>query len=218
MFNQTNIGNVSRATWGRLLRDEVERVWAFPSPTIPSWAELKLKPRHWEAWGIDQCITKLITGRKGEWKQSKLHRCCSITGGSKRCVLTQTEEWKQSKLHRCSSITGGSKRCVLTQTEEWKQSKLHRCSSITGGSKRCVLTQTEEWKQSKLHRCSSITGGSKRCVLTQTEEWKQSKLHRCSSITGGSKRCVLTQTNTSTVCRATLLRRVRWRRMYTDNS
>ena len=39
VFNQTNIGTVSRATLGRLLRDGAERVWAFPSATTPSWAE-----------------------------------------------------------------------------------------------------------------------------------------------------------------------------------
>ena len=39
VFNQTNIGTVSRATLGRLLRDRVECVWAFPSATMPSWAE-----------------------------------------------------------------------------------------------------------------------------------------------------------------------------------
>ena len=36
VFNQTNIGTVSRATFGRLLRDGAERVWAFPSATMPS--------------------------------------------------------------------------------------------------------------------------------------------------------------------------------------
>ena len=36
VFNQTNIGTVSRATLERLLRDGPERVWAFPSATIPS--------------------------------------------------------------------------------------------------------------------------------------------------------------------------------------
>ena len=36
VFNQTNIGTVSRATLGRLLRDGAERVWAFPSVTMPS--------------------------------------------------------------------------------------------------------------------------------------------------------------------------------------
>ena len=39
VFNQTNIGTVSRATLGRLLRDGAERVWAFPSATIPPRAE-----------------------------------------------------------------------------------------------------------------------------------------------------------------------------------
>ena len=39
VFNQTDIGTVSRATLGRLLRDGAERVWAFPSATMPSWAE-----------------------------------------------------------------------------------------------------------------------------------------------------------------------------------
>ena len=36
VFNQTNIGNVSRATLRRMLRDGAERVWAFPSATMPS--------------------------------------------------------------------------------------------------------------------------------------------------------------------------------------
>ena len=36
VFNQTNIDTVSRATLGRLLRDGTERVWAFPSATMPS--------------------------------------------------------------------------------------------------------------------------------------------------------------------------------------
>ena len=36
VFNQTNIGTVSRATLGRLLRDGAGRVWAFPSTTMPS--------------------------------------------------------------------------------------------------------------------------------------------------------------------------------------
>ena len=36
VVNQTNIGTVSRATLGRLLRDEAELVWDFPSATMPS--------------------------------------------------------------------------------------------------------------------------------------------------------------------------------------
>ena len=36
VFNQSNIGTVSRATLRRLLRDGAERVWAFPSATMPS--------------------------------------------------------------------------------------------------------------------------------------------------------------------------------------
>ena len=36
VFNQANIGTVSRATLGRLLKDGQERVWAFPSVTMPS--------------------------------------------------------------------------------------------------------------------------------------------------------------------------------------
>ena len=49
VFNQTNIGTVSRATLGRLLRDGAERVWAFPSATMPSWAETETETAvgHW---------------------------------------------------------------------------------------------------------------------------------------------------------------------------
>ena len=36
VFNQTNIGTVSRPTLGRLLRHGAERVWAFPSAAMPS--------------------------------------------------------------------------------------------------------------------------------------------------------------------------------------
>ena len=36
VFNQANIDTVSKATLGRLLRDGAERVWAFPSATMPS--------------------------------------------------------------------------------------------------------------------------------------------------------------------------------------
>ena len=34
--NQMNIGTISRATLGRLLRDGAEREWTFPSATMPS--------------------------------------------------------------------------------------------------------------------------------------------------------------------------------------
>ena len=55
VFNQANIGTISRATLGRLLRDGAERIWAFPSATMPSWAETEtqgwtspsLKPQQW---------------------------------------------------------------------------------------------------------------------------------------------------------------------------
>ena len=39
VFNQANIGTVSRTTLGRLLRDGAERVRAFPSATMPSCSE-----------------------------------------------------------------------------------------------------------------------------------------------------------------------------------
>ena len=39
VFTQANIGTVSTATLGRLPRDGAERVWTFPSATMPSWAE-----------------------------------------------------------------------------------------------------------------------------------------------------------------------------------
>ena len=39
VLNQTNIGTISRATLGRLLRDGTEHAWAFPSATMPSSAE-----------------------------------------------------------------------------------------------------------------------------------------------------------------------------------
>ena len=42
VFNLANVGTVSRATLGKLLRDGTERVWAFPSDTMPSCAETDL--------------------------------------------------------------------------------------------------------------------------------------------------------------------------------
>ena len=36
---QSNIGTVSNAILGNLLRDGVERIWAFPSAQIPFWTE-----------------------------------------------------------------------------------------------------------------------------------------------------------------------------------
>ena len=39
-----NIGTVSKATLGKLLRDVVERIWAFPSSYIPSLTELTYIP------------------------------------------------------------------------------------------------------------------------------------------------------------------------------
>ena len=36
IVNQTNIGTVSKAALGKLLRDGVERIWAFPSAYIQS--------------------------------------------------------------------------------------------------------------------------------------------------------------------------------------
>ena len=41
VFNQTNIVTVSRVTLGRLLRDGAERVWAFLSATMSSWAKIE---------------------------------------------------------------------------------------------------------------------------------------------------------------------------------
>ena len=35
IVNQTNIGTVSKATLGKLPRDGVERIWAFPSAYLP---------------------------------------------------------------------------------------------------------------------------------------------------------------------------------------
>ena len=35
IVSQTNVGTVSKATLGKLLRDGVERIWAFPSAYIP---------------------------------------------------------------------------------------------------------------------------------------------------------------------------------------
>ena len=44
IVNQTNIGTVSKATLGKLLRDGVECIWAFPSAWISSWTELNWNP------------------------------------------------------------------------------------------------------------------------------------------------------------------------------
>ena len=36
IISQTNTGHVSKVTLGKLMRDGVERIWAFPSAKIPS--------------------------------------------------------------------------------------------------------------------------------------------------------------------------------------
>ena len=46
VFNQANIGTISRATLGRLLRDGAERLWAFPSAMMPSRAETETETQH----------------------------------------------------------------------------------------------------------------------------------------------------------------------------
>ena len=47
VFNQTNIGTVWRATFGTLLRDGAECVWAFLSAMLPSWAETETETDTW---------------------------------------------------------------------------------------------------------------------------------------------------------------------------
>ena len=44
IINQTNI-----ATLGKLLRDRVERIWAFPSTQIPPWTKLNI---HWALFSL----------------------------------------------------------------------------------------------------------------------------------------------------------------------
>ena len=44
-----NIGTASKATLGKLLRDGVKRIWAFPSAEIPSLIELNLTEEN-ECW------------------------------------------------------------------------------------------------------------------------------------------------------------------------
>ena len=46
VFNQANIGTVSRATLGRLLRDGAERVWPFPSARMSSWTETETETKN----------------------------------------------------------------------------------------------------------------------------------------------------------------------------
>ena len=43
IINQMNIGTVSKAMLGKLLRDGVEHIWAFSSALILSWTELAPK-------------------------------------------------------------------------------------------------------------------------------------------------------------------------------
>ena len=40
IVSKTNFGTVSKATLGKLLRDGVEGIWAFPRAEIPPWTEL----------------------------------------------------------------------------------------------------------------------------------------------------------------------------------
>ena len=40
IIDQMNTGTVLKGTLGKLLRDRVERIWAFPSTQIPPWTKL----------------------------------------------------------------------------------------------------------------------------------------------------------------------------------
>ena len=64
VFNQTNIGTVSRATLERLLRGGAERLWSFPSATMPSCAETEteVKPRKWI--GVWLCVACIYAEQK----------------------------------------------------------------------------------------------------------------------------------------------------------
>ena len=63
VFNQTNIGIVSRATLGTLLRNGVEHVWAFPSTMLPSSAEAESETETWQMPFTDS--THMVKGRGG---------------------------------------------------------------------------------------------------------------------------------------------------------
>ena len=44
IVSQTDTGTVSKATLRKLLRDGVDRIWAFPSAQMPSRSELNKLP------------------------------------------------------------------------------------------------------------------------------------------------------------------------------
>ena len=111
VFNQTNIGTVSRATLGRLLRDGAERVWAFPSATMPSWAETETEQQHPLPWpvSVHPAHAQLFEGTcSTSWS---VHDWCSLwPWGSQATKLTSSQLcsscpckcWRKSK----ATVTG----------------------------------------------------------------------------------------------------------------
>ena len=111
MFNQTNVGTVSRTTLGRLLRDRAKRVWAFPSTTMPSWAETETETHdslgvgHTDVWrkesfrsSVRKCKYRYVyammffsqaSRRKGEWRK-KVATVLSYQVRNDLCPATPT--------------------------------------------------------------------------------------------------------------------------------
>ena len=90
VFNQANIGIVSRATLGRLLTVGAERVWAFPSAAMPSWAETE---------------TELID-HSSEQQLLCMPLCCYLHVTvliCDRCLLA-LPSWRPSKLTFCKRM------------------------------------------------------------------------------------------------------------------
>ena len=89
VFNQANIGTVSRAIFGRLLRDEVERVWAFPSALMPSWAEAE----------TETCICWLLQKSHCGWVVSLTEFCHNSQSPVSKVKVKDTI-FKRSKIFK----------------------------------------------------------------------------------------------------------------------
>ena len=62
IISQTNIGTISKATLGKLLRDGVESIWAFPSTEITSRTELNCGCTLF--WGVGGGVPRTVAGRR----------------------------------------------------------------------------------------------------------------------------------------------------------
>ena len=129
-------GTVSRATLWKLLRDGVERIWAFPSAHIPSWTELNWTvtcdtspdPVWWQCRGLSAVdpwsATRPVTSRPRTCSQSP-------TPGVPRYACAPECFWWHNNKTRSSETTNIGSTVILLIKSVTRERKA--CSYI------CIL-------------------------------------------------------------------------------